>query len=335
MTTSSAAAYRRTTTAEDAAGDALSEAIERVRGVGRNYSSIGGHQTALAEESSATLAPRASELAVGLDAIRASIDAELAEVHRHREGLIERLSTLVEQRLKLLRLAQRLSTIPDCLGDWSGKPFLTIAFHTPDDATLAARMGIAIDAAAHTEKRDPTVIVLDAVRAAVVRRTSDGERAFTVSIMKPNAAMFDTSVGVERLSSEFSGGQRLTAAVLLYCTLASLRAHVRGQEGLADPGVLFLDNPIGKANADYLLDLQISVAERRGVQLVYTTGISDPEVQASFDTIARLRNDADLRRHLNYIVVDDGIADRLGGGRSPADTAGYVSATRLSTVPST
>ena len=326
-------AHRRTAAAEQAAGNALTGATEKVRGVGRNYPGIGGHQTALAEESHTTLAPRAGELAAGLDAIRASIDAELAEVHKHREGLIERLSTLVEQRLKLLRLAQRMSTIPDGLGDWSGKPFLTIGFRTPDDATLAARMGTAIDAAVRTENRDPTVIVLDAVRAAVVRRTSDGEHAFTVSIMKPNAAMFDTPVGVERLSTEFSGGQRLTAAVLLYCTMASLRAHVREQERPADPGVLFLDNPIGKANADYLLDLQIAVAERRGVQLVYTTGIPDPEVQASFDTIARLRNDADLRRHLNYIVVDDGIAERLTGGRALTDTAGYVSATRLSAVP--
>lgn len=327
------ASYRRTVAAEQSAGEARNAALDQVRAVGRNYSGIGGHQLALAEEPGNALAPRASELANGLDAIRASIDAELAEVHKHREGLIERLSTLVEQRLKLLKLAQRMSTIPDGLGDWSNKPFLTIGFQSPDDATLAARMGVAIDAAVHTDRRDPTTIVLDAVRAAVVRRTADGERAFTVSIMKPNAAMFDATVGVDRLSSEFSGGQRLTAAVLLYCTMASLRAHVRGQERPADPGVLFLDNPIGKANADYLLDLQIAVAERRGVQLVYTTGISDPEVQASFETIARLRNDADLRRHLNYIVVDDGIAERLAGGRAPTDTAGYVSATRLAVVP--
>lgn len=327
------AAHRRTVSAEQAAGEAQTTALEKVRAVGRNYSGIGGHQLALAEEPEAVLAPRASELASGLDAIRASIDAELAEVHKHRDGLIERLSTLVEQRLKLLKLAQRMSTIPDALGDWSNKPFLTIGFQSPDDAMLAARMGAAIDTAVQTDKRDPTAIVLDAVRAAVVRRTTDGERAFTVSIMKPNAAMFDATVGVDRLSSEFSGGQRLTAAVLLYCTMASLRAHVRGQERPADPGVLFLDNPIGKANADYLLDLQIAVAERRSVQLVYTTGISDPEVQASFETIARLRNDADLRRHLNYIVVDDGIAERLAGGRALTDTAGYVSATRLAVVP--
>jgi hypothetical protein len=262
-----------------------------------------------------------------------SIDAELAEVHKHREGLVERLSTLVEQRLKLLRLAQRMSIVPDGLGDWSGKPFLTINFQSPDAATLAARMGAAIDLAVHVEKRDATLIVLDAVRSAVLRRTTDGEHAFTVMIMKPNAAMFDTTVGVERLATEFSGGQRLTAAILLYCTMASLRAHVRGQERPADPGVLFLDNPIGKANADYLLDLQIAVAERRAVQLLYTTGISDPEVQASFDTIARLRNDADLRRHLNYIVVDDNITQHLAGGRALADPAGYLSACRLATVP--
>ena len=328
-------AYRRTTAEQAAANEALSAAVEAVRAVGRrpDYVGIGGAQTALAEEPSATLALRAADLARGLDAIRASIDAELAEVHKHRDGLIERLSTLVEQRLRLLTLAQRLSMVPDGLGDWAGKRFLTINFQAPDAAILAARMGAAIDAAVHADKRDPTVIVLDAVRSAVVRRTAEGEQAFKVTIMKPNAAMFDTTVGVERLATEFSGGQRLTAAILLYCTLASLRAYVRGQERAADPGVLFLDNPIGKANADYLLDLQIAVAERRGVQLLYTTGISDPEVQASFGTVARLRNDADLRRHLNYIVVDDSIAERLAAGRTLTDTAGYLSASRLAAVP--
>jgi hypothetical protein len=326
-------AYRRTSTDQAAATEGLNAAVDAVRVVGRDYSGIGGAQTALVEEAAATLAPRAAELARGLDAIRVSIDAELAEVHKHRDGLVERLSTLVEQRLKLLKLAQRMSIVPDGLGDWSGKPFLTINFQTPDAATLAGRMGGAIDIAVHVEKRDATAIVLDAVRSAVLRRTTDGEHAFAVMIMKPNAAMFDTTVGVERLATEFSGGQRLTAAILLYCTMASLRAHVRGQERAADPGVLFLDNPIGKANADYLLDLQIAVAERRAVQLLYTTGISDPEVQASFDTIVRLRNDADLRRHLNYIVVDDNITDRLANGRAVTDPAGYLSASRLATVP--
>jgi hypothetical protein len=330
-----AGAHRRTAGALAEASDAVVRALESVRSVGRRteYSGIGGTQTALAEEPSVTLVRRAADLARGLDDIRVSIDAELAEVHKHREGLIERLSTLVEQRLKLLKLAQRMSTVPEGLNDWSEKAFLVIQFQTAEPATLAARMGTAIDAAVNADKRDANAIVLDAVRSAVMRRTAEGEQAFIVTIMKPNAAMFDSTVGVERLATEFSGGQRLTAAILLYCTLASLRAHVRGQERIADPGVLFLDNPIGKANADYLLDLQITVAARRGVQLLYTTGISDPEVQACFETVVRLRNDADLRRHLNYIVVDEQIATLVAGGRAPSDAAGYVSASRLTTVP--
>jgi hypothetical protein len=330
-----AARYRKTAADHTAAVTALVAAFDAVRAVGTRaeYAGIGGVQTALAEEGQTTLAARARDLAARLGTICASIDADLAEVHKHRDGLIERLSTLVEQHLKLLKLAQRMSAIPGGLGEWKDKPFVTIVFQPPEPAALAARMGAVIDAAVHVEKRDPTVIILDAVRAAVVRRTAEGERAFAVTIIKPNAAMFDTTVDVGRLSTEFSGGQRLTAAILLYCTLASLRAYVRGQERIADAGVLFLDNPIGKANADYLLDLQFAVAERRGVQLVYTTGIADPEVHAGFEAIARLRNDADLRRHLNYIVVDDDIAERLAAGHSQGDPSGYVSATRLAAVP--
>jgi hypothetical protein len=56
-------------------------------------------------------------------------------------------------------------------------------------------------------------------------------------------------------------------------------------------------------------------------------------VQAFFDTVVRLRNDADLRRHLNYIVLDEHIASLATGGRALGDTAGYVSASRLTAVP--
>ncbi len=60
-------------------------------------------------------------------------------------------------------------------------------------------------------------------------------------------------------------------------------------------GTLFLDNPIGRANATYLLELQRAVLDALGVQLLYTTGLFDTTALAEFPLVIRLRNDADLR----------------------------------------
>nr|WP_205446903.1 hypothetical protein [Candidatus Frankia alpina] len=57
---------------------------------------------------------------------------------------------------------------------------------------------------------------------------------------------------VSELGDVFSGGQQLTAAIILYCTMAALRANDRGQLRAPHAGVLFLDNPIGRASAGYL-----------------------------------------------------------------------------------
>jgi hypothetical protein len=105
------------------------------------------------------------------------------------------------------------------------------------------------------------------------------------------------------MNDVFSGGQELTAAIVLYCTMAALRANERGQMRARHSGVLFLDNPIGKANAEYLLDIQQGVASALGVQLVYTTGLFDDRALAAFPLWVRMRNDADLRAGLKHIRI--------------------------------
>jgi hypothetical protein len=88
----------------------------------------------------------------------------------------------------------------------------------------------------------------------------------------------------------FSGGQRVTAAILLYCVIV----RVRSDQGdmLTDCGFLVLDNPFGQANHFPLVDLQLNMARVMGVQLIYFTGINDLEALASFPLRLRLRNSA-------------------------------------------
>ena len=126
-----------------------------------------------------------------------------------------------------------------------------------------------------------------------------------MEILKPDAVLRAERVPVGQMGDVFSGGQLLTAAIALYCTMAALRSNDRGRDKHRHAGTLFLDNPIGRANATYLLELQRAVSDALGVQLLYTTGLFDTTALAEFPLVIRLRNDADLRAGLKYISVEE------------------------------
>ncbi len=93
----------------------------------------------------------------------------------------------------------------------------------------------------------------------------------------------------------FSGGERLTSAILLYCTLARMRAQRRGASR-APTSVLVLDNPVGACSHPEFLELQRDMARTHRIQLLYTTGVEDLEALARLPNILRLRNThADVR----------------------------------------
>ncbi|MGH9155150.1 MAG: hypothetical protein ACRD1K_04730, partial [Acidimicrobiales bacterium] len=270
------------------------------------HGAVGGLRVALAEEPVTSLAPRAGAVAAELSAMGSSVESELADIARHREGLVLRLATLVDHHLGLLGRLARLSALPDGLGGWSRRPFLSIGFERHDAAQLHARLEPVVDGAASGDRRrgTPLDVVLAGMRAAV---QSGPERPpFKVSVLRPNRTMKDERATVAELDREFSGGMKLTAAICTYCALAALRAGSRSSGGLfgGQPGPLFLDNPLGKASADYLLDLQHRLAAKLGVQLVHTTGVWDVEALGTYDRFVRLRNLSDLRTNLSFLRAD-------------------------------
>ncbi|KOV90349.1 MULTISPECIES: hypothetical protein [unclassified Streptomyces] len=231
---------------------------------------------------------------------------ELAQLERNRDSIVDRLRGLVESALATLRSAQRLSRLPEGLGEWSGQEFLRIRFEEPDHATLTERLGEVIDEATRAAvrknsdlRRDGMSLLLRGVAAALQ------PRGVAVEILKPDAVLRAERVPVGQMGDVFSGGQLLTAAIALYCTMAALRSNDRGRDKHRHAGTLFLDNPIGRANATYLLELQRAVSDALGVQLLYTTGLFDTTALAEFPLVIRLRNDADLRAGLKYISVEE------------------------------
>lgn len=324
------AARERLDNAAQAVTDAarqLDKADNKVRSVASDpeLARMGGLRVALANEPTDHLASRALALADELDTMRRSVEEELADLRRHREGIVQRLATLVEAQLRQLKLLSRLSTMPEGLGEWSGKPFVSIGFEQVSAGELTARLAPIVDeAAAEPRKRKATDLMLAGMRAAVAQARGDGEKTFTVKLLRPNRMMAYQRATVAELEGEFSGGMKLTAAICTYCSLAALRANVRSVGNLfgADPGPLFLDNPLGKASADYLLELQHAIAGKLGVQLVHTTGVWDVEALASYERVVRLRNLADLRRNLSRLRVDDAV--ELPGEGAAIDAVSFA-----------
>jgi hypothetical protein len=237
---------------------------------------------------------------------------------------------MVDGALRTLRSAQRVSRLPDGLGDWSGQEFLRIRFTELEDNALTEKLGEVVDEAAvgktadgRDVKRDGLSLVLRGVRAAA-------PKGFRVDMLKPDSVLRTERQRVSEIRDVFSGGQQLTAAIILYCTLAALRANNRGKVRNRHSGVLFLDNPIGRASAGYLLELQRAVAEALGVQLIYTTGLFDAGALSEFPLIVRLRNDADLRAGRKYLSVDSTIRNSLDDLGEP-DGVARLSATRMFT----
>ncbi|MFF7313143.1 hypothetical protein [Streptomyces sp. NPDC008137] len=256
---------------------------------------------------------------------------ELEQLERNRDSIVDRLRGLVESALATLRSAQRLSRLPEGLGEWSGQEFLRIRFEEPDQATLTERLGEVIDEATRAAvkknsdlRRDGMSLLLRGVAAALQ------PKGVAVEILKPDAVLRAERVPVGQMGDVFSGGQLLTAAIALYCTMASLRSNDRGRDKHRHAGTLFLDNPIGRANATYLLELQRAVSDALGVQLLYTTGLFDTTALAEFPLVIRMRNDADLRAGLKYISVEEhlrpGLPQQAGAGEAAHSE---ITATRM------
>ncbi|AYG84139.1 hypothetical protein DWB77_06348 [Streptomyces hundungensis] len=256
---------------------------------------------------------------------------ELEQLERNRDSIVDRLRGLVESALTTLRSAQRLSQLPEGLGEWSGQEFLRVRFDEPDQATLTERLGEVIDEATRAAvkknsdlRRDGMSLLLRGVQAALE------PRGISVEILKPDAVLRAERVPVGQMGDVFSGGQLLTAAIALYCTMAALRSNDRGRDKHRHAGTLFLDNPIGRANATYLLELQRAVSDALGVQLLYTTGLFDTTALAEFPLVIRLRNDADLRAGLKYISVEEHLRPGLPQQETTGETVhGEITATRM------
>ncbi len=237
---------------------------------------------------------------------QAAIDAE-------RDIVMSAMERRGASAISLLRSAQSLSEMPVEIPAWAGEPFMK--FTVPEKRDPGERRSylrrlldywITSNVAIPSGHR----MAFDCLLALVGSLDQSGKPQpkglITVTILKPEANLRRYYHDILAMRT-FSGGELVTAAIILYCVMARLRAKRRGADTQVlgrDSGFLLLDNPVGKANLPDFLDLQIRIADIVGVQYICGTGINDIEALGAFPKVIRLRNSS-VSRSGAYVVKLD------------------------------
>jgi hypothetical protein len=263
---------------------------------------------------------RAAELAASHDTRAAVLQADLDAISMDQEILVTDLADQTRRVLDLLNKAPATSTMDKSLGAWGGKSFLTISFEDisaqPDE--LARRVSAEVDAiVAKGGVPDGLATLKRAVHAAV-------PGGFRVRVLKPTADLHEERVPVSAMA-KWSGGEKLTAAVVLYCIIARLRARNRSRALATDSsGALVLDNPLGKASYVGFLALQRRVATALGVQLLYTTAVRDLKAVGTFPNVIRCQNRRPGGSDRGFVTANERAGDAHGSSLD-----GLVSSARV------
>lgn len=273
----------------------------------------------LVQSAAEVLARDAGELVAELRTSIGVLQAELASLEEDRKLATTSLAKSVNKALSYLKLAEARSKMPAHLRDWSGESFLEIRFDKPPAEELDVRLRTFVIQILDPRSDRPvgSKLLMLALERAVGH--------FRVRILKPNEAFAPIRVPIAELSSPtFSNGQRATVATAMMLMLSELRRQSRSAARDASVGTLLLDNPLGNANAGFLIDVQRTVAAAAGIQLVYTTGIADLNALRRFPNVIALSNDAARRTMRRYVRANPALLNLLvppedgSGGRLSA-----------------
>ncbi|MFF5232468.1 hypothetical protein [Dactylosporangium sp. NPDC000521] len=241
------------------------------------------------------------ELAGELRTYRHALAGELEAVDKDKHLVVTALCAEVREGLKTLQRAQHHAQLPPGLADHlRNRRFLDVGPRSTvdtTDATLRSRVERLVERLVARQETIPDglTLVWEATTAVV------GRGNFTARVLKPSTELGEDRQPVE-LMSKWSGGEKVTISLLLFCMLARLRAANRGGD-VPGLGVLPMDNPLGTANYVAFLDLQRRVAAANGIQLVFLSGLGDMRAVGRFPNVVRMRNTH--HRGRNYAQVQE------------------------------
>lgn len=233
---------------------------------------------------------------------RIELVEHLRALDEHRANVVDHAVGMVRSALRSIGRFSSLSRLPEDLGAWSGQRFIEVGPRTPvddSDAVMRDRVGRAVDTLIAQET--PSIAGMDLLWRAL--REVVGPNGFRARVLKPSPTFSTERISVDQMR-KWSGGEKVTTALLLFVTVAKMRAANRGKE-MTGAGTLMLDNPLGKANYVLFLELQRRVAAVAGVQLVFLTGVADMKAVGRFPNVVRMRNAPDNARRRGYVQVTD------------------------------
>ena len=248
-----------------------------------------------------------------------TIEHDLSKLDEDLRACVDELDRLFGTARNIVRRMVRDGRIPDHVPRFGGLPVFRVGLDM-SRVTSVQRKEILRRYVTDLAEVNRVPESGQDVAAELVERmaASLGRESLGIRLLKPKGEGDTEHMPIDRVT--VSGGELLTAAMMIYLVLARLRRDaMHGSAGNA--GVLMMDNPLGKANKALLLKTQIALADAMGIQLFYTTGIQDTNALAEFENIVRLRRNRQSRTtgriHVEVEAVRVQI-DHEPGTRAPA-----------------
>lgn len=254
----------------------------------------------------------AAAVAKEMDLRLPGLVADIESAETDRRLVLAGLIQAAKDGLRDLRQIEEASRLPPGLEPWTGLPFIQIHYEAPrGQGEWEARLGPLLQD--WVDRQDlpansGLAILRQAVRSAAGRGLGAGageglpRSAFRITLLKPDAILTTQRYPVETM--KYSEGQDLTTAILLYCTFINLRVRRGGDPG-GVAGALVLDNPIGKASLEKLIELQRRVAAVMKVQIIAATGVKDREAISHYPKIVGIRPVRTRDAKMKYLQVSD------------------------------
>jgi hypothetical protein len=232
---------------------------------------------------------------------------EVETLSKDKDLVVRALDGVATSAVRLLGKAERASIMPDAFPGWTGQPFLRITAQPVTEPAARRDRLAALVSRLVAERAIPTG---HALASAALREVGGAIRA---TLLKPEDPLRPDRHDITEFGT-FSGGEKMTAAVLLYVTLAQLRTrgrveHTRERQA----GVLLLDNPFGTASKREFVELQLRLARQMGVQLIYTTGVNDLGALDVLPRILRLRKRHRDRRSGDLLLSQELSEEHIEG----------------------
>lgn len=223
------------------------------------------------------------------DAVQADFDACLSELQGFCNDALDALKAATRKRL------------PDSVPHYGGKEVLLMK-SIAATMTAEVRRGM-LEGYLKNLIADNRIPENGAQLAADAVVTLHGGQPLGLKLIRVTQHQRLEYDEISKISS--SGGEKVTAAMLLYFVVVKLRAENRAKR--ADGGPLILDNPFAKMNMESLWRAIRSLADAVGVQCIFATIIEDKNALSVFDKLIELRagpvNRRTDRRHVEAVDV--------------------------------